>query len=75
MRTHPRELTGLLLTALVHEREREITDPPAESLIATVRPPVTEPVPRLAHAHGHLANVPGNPAGRVCRPASGMTAT
>ena len=26
MRTHRRELTVLLLAALVHEREREITD-------------------------------------------------
>ncbi len=26
MRTHPRELTVLLLAALIHEREREIAD-------------------------------------------------
>ncbi|MEU0568993.1 Tn3 family transposase [Nonomuraea sp. NPDC005983] len=36
MRTHPRELTVLLLAALVHEREREITDTLVELLIATV---------------------------------------
>ena len=36
MRMHPRELTVLLLAALRHEREREITDTPAELLIATV---------------------------------------
>ncbi|MBB5967910.1 hypothetical protein ACFOSO_35815 [Planomonospora venezuelensis] len=41
MRTHPRELTVLLLTvlllaALVQEREREITDALVELLIATV---------------------------------------
>lgn len=36
MRRHPRELTVLLLAALVCEREREITDTLAELLIATV---------------------------------------
>lgn len=36
MRTHPRELTVLLLAALVCEREREITDTLVELLIATV---------------------------------------
>lgn len=36
MRTHPRELTVLLLAALVQEREREITDALVELLIATV---------------------------------------
>ncbi|WP_241564064.1 DUF4158 domain-containing protein [Nonomuraea polychroma] len=36
MRTHPREVTVLLLAALVHEREREITDTLVELLIATV---------------------------------------
>ncbi|MFI7643307.1 hypothetical protein [Nonomuraea sp. NPDC049400] len=36
MRTHPRELKVLLLAALVHEREREITDTLVELLIATV---------------------------------------
>lgn len=36
MRTHPRELTVLLLAALVHEREQEITDTLVELLIATV---------------------------------------
>lgn len=36
MRTHPRELAVLLLAALVHEREREITDTLVELLIATV---------------------------------------
>nr|WP_240197625.1 hypothetical protein [Nonomuraea lactucae] len=36
MRTHPRELTVLLLAALIHEREREITDTLVELLIATV---------------------------------------
>ncbi|MEV1243076.1 Tn3 family transposase [Nonomuraea sp. NPDC049750] len=36
MRTHRRELTVLLLAALIHEREREITDTLVELLIATV---------------------------------------
>jgi hypothetical protein len=36
MRTHPSELAVLLLAALVHEREREITDTLVELLIATV---------------------------------------
>ncbi|MFB9681716.1 Tn3 family transposase [Streptosporangium vulgare] len=36
MRTHPPELAVLLLAALVHEREREITDTLVELLIATV---------------------------------------
>ena len=36
MRTHPRELAVLLLAALVHERERELTDTLVELLIATV---------------------------------------
>ncbi|MEV0169444.1 hypothetical protein [Nonomuraea fuscirosea] len=36
MRTHPRELTVLLLAALIHEREREITDTLVELPIATV---------------------------------------
>ncbi|MEV4475327.1 Tn3 family transposase [Nonomuraea sp. NPDC049504] len=36
MRTHLRELTVLLLAALVQEREREITDALVELLIATV---------------------------------------
>ncbi|MGI5201344.1 DUF4158 domain-containing protein [Spirillospora sp. CA-108201] len=36
MRSHPRELTVLLLAALVCEREREITDTLVELLIATV---------------------------------------
>jgi TnpA family transposase len=36
LRTHPRELTVLLLAALLVEREREITDTLVELLIATV---------------------------------------